>query len=30
MLSAALEAGLSDYAIGGKIRAFRLKKKMGG
>ena len=29
MLSATLEAGLSDYAIGGKIRALRLKKKMG-
>jgi transcriptional regulator with XRE-family HTH domain len=29
MLSATLEAGLSDYAIGGRIRALRLKKKMG-
>jgi len=29
MLSATLEAGLSDYAIGAKIRALRLKKKMG-
>ena len=29
MLSATLESGLSDYAIGGKIRALRLKKKMG-
>src|SRR6187401_3815635 len=29
MLSATLEAGLSDYAIGGKIRVLRLKKKMG-
>ena len=29
MLSATLEARLSDYAIGGKIRALRLKKKMG-
>ena len=28
MLSATLEAGLSDYAIGAKIRALRLKKKM--
>ena len=29
MLSATLEAGLSDYAIGAKIYALRLKKKMG-
>src|SRR6188472_2511229 len=29
MLSATLEAGLSDYAIGAKIRGLRLKKKMG-
>lgn len=29
MLSATLEAGLNDYAIGAKIRALRLKKKMG-
>ena len=29
MLSATLEAGLKDYAIGAKIRALRLKKKMG-
>ena len=29
MLSPTLEAGLSDYAIGAKIRALRLKKKMG-
>jgi transcriptional regulator with XRE-family HTH domain len=29
MLSATLEAGLSDYGIGAKIRALRLKKKMG-
>ena len=29
MLSATLEEGLSDYAIGAKIRALRLKKKMG-
>jgi transcriptional regulator with XRE-family HTH domain len=29
MLSATLEAGLSDYAIGAKIRALRMKKKMG-
>ena len=29
MLSATLEGGLSDYAIGAKIRAVRLKKKMG-
>ena len=29
MLSATLEQGLNDYAIGGKIRALRLKKKMG-
>ena len=29
MLSATLEAGLSDYAIGAKIRTLRLKKKMG-
>ena len=29
MLSVTLEAGLSDYAIGAKIRALRLKKKMG-
>src|SRR5688572_1552487 len=29
MLSATLETGLSDYAIGAKIRALRLKKKMG-
>jgi hypothetical protein len=29
MLSATLEAGLSDYAIGAKIRALRLQKKMG-
>src|SRR4030095_10029409 len=29
MLSATLQAGLSDYAIGSKIRALRLKKKMG-
>lgn len=27
MLSATLEAGLSDYAIGAKIRSLRLKKK---
>jgi transcriptional regulator with XRE-family HTH domain len=29
MLSATLREGLSDYAIGEKIRALRLKKKMG-
>lgn len=29
MLSATLEKGLSEYAIGAKIRALRLKKKMG-
>jgi transcriptional regulator with XRE-family HTH domain len=29
MLSATLQKGLSDYAIGDKIRALRLKKKMG-
>ena len=29
MLSATLEEGLRDYAIGAKIRALRLKKKMG-
>jgi len=29
MLSATLKAGLSDYEIGRKIRALRLKKKMG-
>jgi transcriptional regulator with XRE-family HTH domain len=29
MLSATLEEGLKDYAIGEKIRALRLKKKMG-
>lgn len=29
MLSATLNAGLNAYAIGGKIRALRLKKKMG-
>ena len=29
MLWATLVEGLSDYAIGGKIRALRLKKKMG-
>jgi transcriptional regulator with XRE-family HTH domain len=29
MLSATLESGLRDYAIGEKIRALRLKKKMG-
>ena len=29
MLSDTLEAGLNDYAIGAKIRALRLKKKMG-
>jgi len=29
MLSATLQEGLSDYAIGDKIRALRLKKKMG-
>src|SRR6185503_6584153 len=29
MLSATLEEGLSEYAIGAKIRALRLKKKMG-
>ena len=29
MLSATLEAGLRDYAIGEKIRTLRLKKKMG-
>ena len=29
MLSATLEAGLSDYEIGGKIRAMRLKRSMG-
>ena len=29
MLSATLEEGLNDYAIGAKIRALRLKKKMG-
>ena len=29
MLSATLQAGLKDYAIGDKIRALRLKKKMG-
>src|SRR5215212_11169618 len=29
MLSATLQEGLSDYAIGEKIRTLRLKKKMG-
>ena len=29
MLSTTLKAGLADYAIGGKIRTLRLKKKMG-
>lgn len=29
MLSETLQKGLSDYAIGGKLRALRLKKKMG-
>lgn len=29
MLSATLNQGLSEYAIGAKIRALRLKKKMG-
>ena len=29
MLSATLEKGLSEYAIGSKIRSLRLKKKMG-
>ena len=29
MLSATLEKGLSEYAIGAKIRSLRLKKKMG-
>src|SRR4051812_17379926 len=29
MLSATLQKGLSEYAIGGKIRALRLKKKLG-
>jgi transcriptional regulator with XRE-family HTH domain len=29
MLSATLDAGLKEYAIGAKIRALRLKKKMG-
>ena len=29
MLSATLQEGLSEYAIGEKIRALRLKKKMG-
>src|SRR5690242_16162357 len=29
MLSATLQEGLADYAIGEKIRALRLKKKMG-
>lgn len=29
MLSSTLQAGLSDYAIGTKIRTLRLKKKMG-
>ena len=29
MLSATLEEGLGDYAIGAKIRTLRLKKKMG-
>src|SRR5918995_3723584 len=29
MLSATLDEGLSDYAIGAKIRTLRLKKKMG-
>ncbi len=29
MLSATLQKGLSEYAIGAKIRALRLKKKMG-
>lgn len=29
MLSATLQEGLSDYAIGDKIRALRLKKKLG-
>jgi len=29
MLSATLQEGLSDYAIGDKIRGLRLKKKMG-
>ena len=29
MLSETLAKGLSDYAIGDKLRALRLKKKMG-
>ena len=29
MLSATLEEGLRDYGIGAKVRALRLKKKMG-
>ena len=29
MLSATLQRGLTEYAIGGKIRALRLRKKMG-
>jgi len=29
MLSSTLKTGLSDYEIGRKIRALRLKKKMG-
>src|SRR6188472_2917788 len=29
MLSATLQEGLSEYAIGAKIRSLRLKKKMG-
>ena len=29
MLSATLKTGLSDYEIGRKIRALRLKKKVG-
>jgi transcriptional regulator with XRE-family HTH domain len=29
MLSTTLQAGLSEYGIGGKVRALRLKKKMG-
>ena len=29
MLSATLQKGLSEYAIGAKIRSLRLKKKMG-
>src|ERR687890_664021 len=29
MLSETLQAGLTEYSIGGKVRSLRLKKKMG-